>query len=39
MHSHLNNESDEEADDPESVLVTEEEAAGIGAPQTSGARA
>jgi aerobic C4-dicarboxylate transport protein len=39
MHSHLNNETDEEADDPESVLVTEEEAAGIGAPQTSGARA
>jgi aerobic C4-dicarboxylate transport protein len=31
MHSHLNNETDEEADDPESVLVEEEEAMGIGA--------
>jgi aerobic C4-dicarboxylate transport protein len=39
MNSHLNNETDEEADSPESVLVTEEEDAGIGAPQTSGARA
>jgi aerobic C4-dicarboxylate transport protein len=39
MNSHLNNETDEEADSPESVLVTEEEDAGIGVPQTSGARA
>jgi aerobic C4-dicarboxylate transport protein len=39
MHRHLNNETDEEADSPESVLVTEEEEAGIGVPQTSGARA
>src|SRR4051795_405780 len=39
MHSHLNNETDEEADNPESVLVTEEEVAGIGVPQTSGAHA
>nr|WP_323374719.1 dicarboxylate/amino acid:cation symporter [Skermanella rosea] len=30
MHRHLNNETDEEADNPESVLVTEEETAGIG---------
>jgi aerobic C4-dicarboxylate transport protein len=39
MNRHLNNETDEEADSPESVLVTEEEEAGIGVPQTSGARA
>src|SRR3954471_2169414 len=39
MNAHLNNETDDEADSPESVLVTEEEDAGIGAPQTSGARA
>ena len=31
MHSHLNNETDDEADDPESVLIEDEEAAGIGA--------
>jgi aerobic C4-dicarboxylate transport protein len=30
MHSHLNNETEEEADDPESVLIEDEEAAGIG---------
>ncbi|QQP87843.1 dicarboxylate/amino acid:cation symporter [Skermanella sp. TT6] len=30
MNRHLNNETDEEADSPESVLVTEEETAGIG---------
>ncbi|QQP93171.1 dicarboxylate/amino acid:cation symporter (plasmid) [Skermanella sp. TT6] len=30
MHRHLNNETDEEADNPESVLVTEEETADIG---------
>jgi aerobic C4-dicarboxylate transport protein len=34
MHSHLNNETDEEADDPESVLIEDEEAAGIGAPSS-----
>ncbi|GEO41689.1 aerobic C4-dicarboxylate transport protein [Skermanella aerolata] len=39
MNRHLNNETDAEADDPESVLVTEEEQAGIGVGQTSGARA
>jgi aerobic C4-dicarboxylate transport protein len=39
MNRHLNNETDEEADSPESVLVTEEEQAGIGVAQTSGARA
>jgi len=32
MHSHLNNETDVEADDPESVLIEDEETAGIGAP-------
>jgi aerobic C4-dicarboxylate transport protein len=32
MHSHLNNETDDEADDPEEVLIEDEEAAGIGAP-------
>jgi len=32
MHSHLNNETDDEADDPESVLIEDEEAIGIGAP-------
>jgi len=31
MHSHLNNETDSEADDPESVLIEDEGAAGIGA--------
>jgi aerobic C4-dicarboxylate transport protein len=31
MHSHLNNETDDEADDPESVLIEDEEAVGIGA--------
>ena len=30
MHRHLNNETDAEADSPESVLVEEEETAGIG---------
>jgi aerobic C4-dicarboxylate transport protein len=30
MHSHLNNETDEEADNPEGVLIEDEEAAGIG---------
>jgi aerobic C4-dicarboxylate transport protein len=30
MHQHLNKVTDEEADDPETVLVDEEEAAGIG---------
>jgi aerobic C4-dicarboxylate transport protein len=30
MHRHLNNETDDEADSPETVLVTEEESAGIG---------
>ena len=30
MHRHLNNETDDEADSPESVLVEEEETAGIG---------
>lgn len=30
MHRHLNNETDAEADSPESVLVEEEESAGIG---------
>jgi aerobic C4-dicarboxylate transport protein len=30
MHSHLNNETEEEADDPEEVLIEDEEAAGIG---------
>jgi aerobic C4-dicarboxylate transport protein len=30
MHSHLNNETDDEADDPESVLIEDEEAIGIG---------
>jgi aerobic C4-dicarboxylate transport protein len=39
MNRHLNNETDAEADNPESVLVTEEEQAGIGVGQTSGARA
>ena len=39
MNRHLNNETDAEADDPETVLVTEEEQAGIGVGQTSGARA
>src|SRR3954470_12381218 len=39
MHRHLNNETSEEADSPESVLVTEEEVAGIGVQQASGARA
>ena len=39
MNRHLNNETDAEADDPESALVTEEEQAGIGIGQTSGARA
>ncbi|WP_158044715.1 dicarboxylate/amino acid:cation symporter [Skermanella pratensis] len=37
MNRHLNNETDEEADNPESVLVTEEETAGIG--HGTGARA
>jgi aerobic C4-dicarboxylate transport protein len=32
MHSHLNNETDDEANDPEEVLIEDEEAAGIGAP-------
>ncbi|UEM22799.1 dicarboxylate/amino acid:cation symporter [Skermanella mucosa] len=44
MNRHLNNETDEEADSPESVLVTEEESAGIGSGhigtgQGAGARA
>jgi aerobic C4-dicarboxylate transport protein len=39
MNRHLNNETDDEADDPETVLVTKEEQAGIGIGQTSGARA
>ena len=30
MHRHLNNETDAEADNPEAVLVEEEEIAGIG---------
>jgi aerobic C4-dicarboxylate transport protein len=30
MHSHLNNETDAEADDPEEVLIEDEEAMGIG---------
>jgi aerobic C4-dicarboxylate transport protein len=30
MHRHLNNETDAEADSPESVLVEEEESSGIG---------
>ncbi|WP_298367615.1 dicarboxylate/amino acid:cation symporter [Azospirillum sp.] len=30
LHRHLNQETEEEADDPESVLVSEEEAMGIG---------
>ena len=32
LHRHLNRETDVEADDPEAVLVAEEEARGLGVP-------
>ena len=35
LHRHLNQETDAEADDPESVLVGEEQAIGIGVVKTA----
>jgi aerobic C4-dicarboxylate transport protein len=38
LHRHLNRETDVEADDPEAVLVAEEEARGLGVPAAGPAR-